>query len=156
MSLFAPKRVEPTGSWSLHIASRPSLSGAEDRSSNAAVYAIGNAAGGMMLAHEAMHEGKVAAEVIAGKASGYDVLTVPAVVYTHPQIASCGLTQEQTQSLSDAWQQLVGHNENILEQYESAINNTNTDIAESLATLANNVNSHCRQVSMALVTMQDV
>ncbi len=41
-----------------------------------------------------MHEGKVAAEVIAGLPSAFDFLTIPAVVYTDPQIAWCGLTEE--------------------------------------------------------------
>ena len=68
------------------------------RSSSERVYAIGDAAGGMMLAHEAMHEGKVAAEAIAGRAAGYDVRAVPAVVYTHPQVAWCGLTEQQAEA----------------------------------------------------------
>ena len=68
------------------------------RSTNASVFAIGDAAGGMMLAHEAMHAGKVAAEVIAGYPAGYDVRAVPAVVYTHPQIAWCGLTEPQAKA----------------------------------------------------------
>ena len=46
-----------------------------------------------MLAHKAMREGKVAAEVIAGQPAAFDVLAVPAVVYTDPQLAWCGLTE---------------------------------------------------------------
>lgn len=57
------------------------------------VFAIGDAAGGTLLAHEAMHEGQVAAEAIAGQPSAFDVRAVPAVVYTDPQIAWCGLTE---------------------------------------------------------------
>ncbi len=49
----------------------------------------------MMLAHKASREGKVAAEVIAGKPSAFDARAIPAVVYTDPQIAWCGLTEEQ-------------------------------------------------------------
>jgi dihydrolipoamide dehydrogenase len=49
----------------------------------------------MRLAHEAMREGKVAAEVIAGRPAAFDARAVPAVVYTDPQIAWCGLTEAQ-------------------------------------------------------------
>jgi dihydrolipoamide dehydrogenase len=47
-----------------------------------------------MLAHKATREGKVAAEVIAGQPSAFDVRAIPAVVYTDPQIAWCGVTEE--------------------------------------------------------------
>jgi dihydrolipoamide dehydrogenase len=47
------------------------------------------------LAHKAFREGKVAAEVIAGEPSAFDVRAIPAVVYTDPQVAWCGLTEEQ-------------------------------------------------------------
>lgn len=57
------------------------------------IFAIGDVAGGMMLAHEAMDEGMVAAEVIGGKAAAFDRRAIPAVVYTDPQIAWCGLTE---------------------------------------------------------------
>jgi dihydrolipoamide dehydrogenase len=59
------------------------------------IFAIGDVIGGAMLAHKAMHEGKVAAEVIAGQPSAFDFLTIPAVVYTDPQIAWCGLTEDE-------------------------------------------------------------
>jgi dihydrolipoamide dehydrogenase len=48
-----------------------------------------------MLAHKATREGKVAAEVIAGKASAFDVRAIPAVVFTDPQVAWCGMTEQQ-------------------------------------------------------------
>ncbi len=57
------------------------------------IYAIGDVAGGVMLAHKAMFEGRVAAEVIKGEPSAFDVRAVPAVVYTSPQLAWCGLTE---------------------------------------------------------------
>jgi dihydrolipoamide dehydrogenase len=47
-----------------------------------------------MLAHKAMVEGKIAAEVIAGRASAFDARAIPAVVYTDPQIAWAGLSEE--------------------------------------------------------------
>jgi dihydrolipoamide dehydrogenase len=48
-----------------------------------------------MLAHKALREGRVAAEVIAGQPSAFDVRAIPSVVYTDPQLAWCGLTEEQ-------------------------------------------------------------
>ncbi len=59
------------------------------------IFAIGDVVGGAMLAHKAMHEGKVAAEVIAGLPSAFDPRAIPSVVYTDPQIAWCGLTEEE-------------------------------------------------------------
>ncbi|MCE5336534.1 MAG: dihydrolipoyl dehydrogenase [Desulfobacteraceae bacterium] len=68
------------------------------RTTDRNIFAIGDVVGGAMLAHKAMAEGKVAAEVITGIASAFDFLTVPSVVYTDPQIAVCGLTEEQAKS----------------------------------------------------------
>jgi dihydrolipoamide dehydrogenase len=65
------------------------------RTTNARLFAIGDAAGGMLLAHKAMHEGKVAAEVIAGHRVAFDARAIPAVVCTDPQIAWCGLTEHE-------------------------------------------------------------
>jgi dihydrolipoamide dehydrogenase len=65
------------------------------RTADERIFAVGDVVGGMMLAHKASYEGKVAAEVIAGKPSAFDVRAVPAVVYTDPQIAWCGITEEQ-------------------------------------------------------------
>jgi len=61
----------------------------------AGIYAIGDVAGQPMLAHKASHEGIVAAEVAAGKNVARDYKCVPAVVFTDPEIASVGLTEEQ-------------------------------------------------------------
>lgn len=63
------------------------------RTTNERLFAIGDVAGGMLLAHKAMHEGKVAAEVMAGQRVAFDARAIPAVVYTDPQIAWCGLTE---------------------------------------------------------------
>jgi dihydrolipoamide dehydrogenase len=65
------------------------------RTADERIYAVGDVVGGMMLAHKATREGKVAAEVIAGEPSAFDVRAMPAVVYTDPQIAWCGMTEEQ-------------------------------------------------------------
>lgn len=64
------------------------------RTSDENIFAAGDVVGGAMLAHKAMHEGKIAAEVAAGLPSSYDFRTVPSVVYTDPQIAVCGLSEE--------------------------------------------------------------
>jgi dihydrolipoamide dehydrogenase len=62
------------------------------------IFAVGDVAGGMMLAHTATREGRIAAEVIAGKTSTFDVRAIPAVVYTDPQIAWCGLTEREAKA----------------------------------------------------------
>ncbi|MFQ5794182.1 MAG: dihydrolipoyl dehydrogenase [Candidatus Bipolaricaulia bacterium] len=59
------------------------------------IYAIGDVAGGPMLAHKASHEGIIAAEVIAGLPSAADYVAVPAVIFTDPEIATVGLTEAQ-------------------------------------------------------------
>jgi dihydrolipoamide dehydrogenase len=62
------------------------------------VYAIGDVIGGMMLAHKATKEGEVVAEIIAGHKAAVDVRTIPAVVFTDPEIASAGLTEEEAKA----------------------------------------------------------
>lgn len=62
------------------------------------VYAIGDVSGMPMLAHKASKEGEVCAEVIAGRAAAKDWVAIPGVVFTEPEIASAGLTQEQAKS----------------------------------------------------------
>ena len=57
------------------------------------IYAIGDIVGNPMLAHKATHQGKVAAEVCAGVASAFDVEAIPSVVYTDPEVAWVGLTE---------------------------------------------------------------
>jgi dihydrolipoamide dehydrogenase len=57
------------------------------------IFAIGDVVGEPMLAHKAMHEGKVAAEVIAGENVAFDPATIPAVAYTDPEVAWMGLTE---------------------------------------------------------------
>lgn len=59
------------------------------------IHAIGDVAGGMLLAHKATKEAEVVAEVIAGHKAANDVRTMPAVVFTDPEIASTGMTEEQ-------------------------------------------------------------
>lgn len=62
------------------------------------ILAVGDLVGGAMLAHKAMYEGRVAAEVIAGQRSVFDVRAIPAVAYTDPQVAWCGLTEDRARA----------------------------------------------------------
>lgn len=59
------------------------------------IYAIGDVVKGPMLAHKASREAKVAAEVIAGEPSAFDNRAVPAVIFTDPEIAWAGLTEQE-------------------------------------------------------------
>ncbi|MFW8565901.1 dihydrolipoyl dehydrogenase [Orrella sp. 11846] len=59
------------------------------------IYAIGDIVGQPMLAHKAVHEGHVAAEVIAGEKSFFDARVIPSVAYTDPEVAWVGVTEEQ-------------------------------------------------------------
>ncbi len=68
------------------------------RTTDENIFAIGDVAGSPLLAHKAFREGKVAAEAIKGKPSAFDVQAIPAIVYTDPQVAWCGLTEEQARN----------------------------------------------------------
>jgi dihydrolipoamide dehydrogenase len=61
------------------------------------IYAIGDVVGEPMLAHKAMHEGRTAVEAIAGHKVAFEPNAIPAVVFTDPEIAWCGLTETQAQ-----------------------------------------------------------
>lgn len=67
----------------------------QQRTNVSHIFAIGDVAGGPMLAHKATHEGAVAAEVAAGLKSGFDVKAIPSVAYTDPEIAWVGLTETE-------------------------------------------------------------
>jgi dihydrolipoamide dehydrogenase len=62
------------------------------------IFAIGDVVGEPMLAHKATHEGKVAAEVIAGENVTFDVRSIPNVAYTDPEVAWTGLTETQAKA----------------------------------------------------------
>lgn len=62
------------------------------------LFAVGDVTGGVMLAHKATREGRIAAEVISGLASAFDARAIPAVVYTDPQISWCGLSEQQAKA----------------------------------------------------------
>ena len=59
------------------------------------IYAIGDVVGGALLAHKAYQEAKVAAEVIAGEPAAFDSVGIPAVIYTDPEIAWVGLSEQE-------------------------------------------------------------
>jgi len=62
------------------------------------IFAIGDVVGQPMLAHKATHEGKVAAEVAAGKASAFDAKVIPSVAYTDPEVAWVGMTETEAKA----------------------------------------------------------
>ncbi|QDS94824.1 Dihydrolipoyl dehydrogenase [Roseimaritima multifibrata] len=70
----------------------------QQRTADPHILAIGDVAGDPMLAHKASHEGRVAAEVVAGKPSVFDKAAIPAVVFTDPEIAWAGLTEEEAKN----------------------------------------------------------
>ncbi len=59
------------------------------------LYAIGDVAGGILLAHKAHKEARIAVEVILGENSAFDNIVIPAVVFTDPELAWCGLTEAE-------------------------------------------------------------
>lgn len=67
----------------------------QQRTADPHILAIGDVAGDPMLAHKATHEGRVAAEVIAGKPSAFDKVAIPAVVFTDPEVAWAGITEDE-------------------------------------------------------------
>lgn len=67
----------------------------QQRTNVAHIFAVGDIVGNPMLAHKAVYEAKIAAEVIAGHKAGFDALTIPSVAYTDPEIAWMGLTENQ-------------------------------------------------------------
>ena len=68
------------------------------RTAEPTIYAIGDITDGPMLAHRASRQGKVAAEVIAGENAEYDNRVVPAVVFTDPELAWAGLTEDEAKA----------------------------------------------------------
>jgi len=70
---------------------------AQRRTSASNIFAIGDLAGEPMLAHKASHEGRVAVEAIVGHKVAFEPQAIPAVVFTDPEVAWCGLTETQAQ-----------------------------------------------------------
>ncbi|MBI3862981.1 MAG: dihydrolipoyl dehydrogenase [Planctomycetia bacterium] len=71
---------------------------AQRRTTDTSIFAIGDVAGEPMLAHKATREAKVVAEVLAGEPAEFDNVAIPAVVFTDPEIAWCGLTETQAKA----------------------------------------------------------
>ena len=71
---------------------------AQMRTNIAHIYAIGDVVGQPMLAHKAVHEAKVAAEVISGHKSAFDPMTIPSVAYTDPEVAWMGKSEAEAKS----------------------------------------------------------
>ncbi len=68
------------------------------RTEDARIYAVGDVTGEPMLAHRAMRQGKVAAEALAGRPAAFDNVAIPAVVFTDPEVAWCGLSEAQAKA----------------------------------------------------------
>jgi len=68
------------------------------RTAEPTIFAIGDVVGEPMLAHKATHEARVAIDAIAGEASEYNPAAIPAVVFTDPEIAWCGLTEQEART----------------------------------------------------------
>jgi dihydrolipoamide dehydrogenase len=71
------------------------------------IYAIGDVAGSPMLAHKATHEGKTAAEVIAGRNVTFDPRAIPSVAYTDPEVAWTGLTETEAVAAGTDYEKAV-------------------------------------------------
>jgi dihydrolipoamide dehydrogenase len=67
----------------------------QQRTGDPNIYAIGDIAGGVMLAHKASKEARIAVETIMGEGSGAGQAVIPAVVFTDPEVAWCGLTENE-------------------------------------------------------------
>jgi dihydrolipoamide dehydrogenase len=68
------------------------------------IFAIGDVCGGPMLAHKAMHEGKVAAEVSGGQSVAFDARSIPSIAYTDPEVAWTGLTEGEAKSTGTVYE----------------------------------------------------
>ena len=71
---------------------------AQQRTRDERILAVGDVAGEPGLAHKATHEGRIAAEVLAGEPAAFDNQAIPAVVFTDPELAWCGLTEIQAKA----------------------------------------------------------
>jgi dihydrolipoamide dehydrogenase len=77
---------------------------AQQQTSDPNIYAIGDVAGGLLLAHKASREARVAVEVIAGEGGAFQDVIIPAVVFTEPEIAWAGLTEAEAKQKNIAVQ----------------------------------------------------
>ena len=79
----------------------------QQRTNVSHIFAVGDVCGTPMLAHKASHEGKTAAEVVAGHKSRFDALGIPSVAYTDPEVAWVGLTEEEAEARSETFDKVV-------------------------------------------------
>jgi dihydrolipoamide dehydrogenase len=77
------------------------------RTNVAHIFAIGDIAGGPMLAHKAVHEGHVAAEAASGMKSFFDARQIPSVAYTDPEVAWTGITEDECRARNVAYRKAV-------------------------------------------------
>ena len=70
----------------------------QQRTNQPHIFAIGDVVGQPMLAHKAVHEGKVAAEVVAGHKRAFDARVIPSVAYTDPEVAWAGITENEAKA----------------------------------------------------------
>lgn len=70
----------------------------KQQTSDPGIYAIGDVAGGLLLAHKASKEARIAVEVITGESSVFQNIVIPAVVFTDPEVAWCGLTEAEAKA----------------------------------------------------------
>ncbi len=96
---------------------------AQRRTNIANIFAIGDIACQPMLAHKASHEGVLVAEIIAGKNRVYDAKTVPAVVFTDPEIASAGMMESEARA--------KGYNDLLIGKFPFAANGRAVSLMET-------------------------
>jgi dihydrolipoamide dehydrogenase len=87
------------------------------------IFAIGDICGQPMLAHKASHEGVMVAEIISGMNRVYDAKTVPAVVFTDPEIAAAGMTEAECRA--------KGHNDLLIAKFPFAANGRAVSMTET-------------------------
>src|SRR6202034_3311218 len=68
------------------------------RTSDPFIYAVGDIAGGILLAHKAFREGRIAVDTITGESPTAEKYVIPAVVFTDPEVAWCGLTENEAKA----------------------------------------------------------
>ena len=83
---------------------------AQQQTEDPKIYAIGDVNGGALLAHRATREGRIAVEAMFGEPSAFENIVIPAVVYTDPEVAWCGLTEakQSKRASRSKWQNFSG------------------------------------------------
>jgi dihydrolipoamide dehydrogenase len=70
----------------------------QQQTDDPAIYAIGDVSGGILLAHRAARQGRIAVDAMLGETSAFEDIVIPAVVYTDPEVAWCGLTETEAKA----------------------------------------------------------